>query len=121
MTAVEWMLTTDARARLTSAPDGLGAPATGTAGSPGTAGRVACRGAGCASDGVSPREQPRTINAATTMLRFFLSDILHPQVEQQVLEQLGLFFGQVAARLLTQHAEDVDGLLGQRNVGVRLP
>src|SRR5690242_561985 len=120
MSATEWMLTTDACERLTRSTNDVGAPATGTIGCPSRAGTVAgcfCAWAGGASrleNTSSPMNEPNA--AATTRLALFRIHIFHSQVVEEVVEELRFFLRQIAAGLFAQHAQDVDGLLGQRQV-----
>src|SRR5438132_9366237 len=113
MIAVEWMFTTDGRARLTSCTNEVGAPGIGTT-------VVGDGGAGGGSDWLSARRQEARSSARTIDSALLRSDILHPQIEEQVLQQLRLLFGKVTPGLFLQHAQDVDGLLGQLEILRRL-
>src|SRR3954468_3081923 len=120
MTDSEWMFTTDACACLTRSTNDTGAPATGTTGCPACAGTVGCDCCASARDGslfektMSPMNEPKA--AATTRLALFRIHIFHTQVVEEVVDELRLFLRQVSPRLFAQHAQDVDGLLGQRQV-----
>src|SRR4051794_18652769 len=109
MMASVWMLTTDMRACLTSCTNDVGAPGTGT-----TTGATA-RGSAIAGD--STRDGFST-HPTTSRLRASRRHILHPEVVEQVGQKLLLFVAEVAARLVLQHPEDVDGLLRQRQVAL---
>src|SRR5947209_3597029 len=110
MMASVWMFTTDARANLTSCTNEDGAPGTGTTGA---GGRGTATGSAAFTGGFSARAQP-TSNRLTLSSRH----ILHPQVIEEVGEELLLLVAEVAARLVLQHPQDVDGLLGQRQVAL---
>src|SRR5689334_7133034 len=116
MTAIEWMFTTDSRAFLTRSTNETGAPATGTTGCPACAGTVCGCCCAAAIDGcffektASPLSDPTV--AAKPRLALFRIHILHTQIVEDIVQDLRLFLGQVAARLFAQHADNVDGLLG---------
>src|SRR3954471_14880148 len=100
MSAIEWMLTTDARARLTRSTNDTGAPATGTTGCPslaGTVGTVCCASAmdGCFFEKTArPMSEPTA--AAKTRLTLFRIHILHTQVVEEIIQHLRLFLCEVA-------------------------
>src|SRR5689334_11193164 len=102
MMASVWMFTTDTRACFTSCTNDVGAPGTGTTGT----GAAFASGGG--AGGFSARAQ-----ANRSRLKLTSRHILHPQIVEEVGEELLLFVAQVAARLVLQHPQNVDRLLRQ--------
>src|SRR2546421_582113 len=81
----------------------------------GTVGCVCCASArvGCFLEKtMRPMSEPTA--AAKTRLALFRIHIFHTQVVKEIVQELRFFLRQIAAGLFAQHAEDVDGLLGQR-------
>src|SRR5688572_4732615 len=118
MMAVVLMFTTDGRTRLTSSTNEVGATGMGVIGA-----TVTCTGfcgaTGCAGASLAPWQPSTTASANRTSGRLFRGDILHTQIIEEVVEQLALFLGQVAAGLFAQHGQDVERLLGERQVLLR--
>src|SRR5688572_22395539 len=117
------MATTAGLRRLTSStkePVAAGAAGAAEPSAEGTPGAATPTRAASGAAGLG-LQAPAASSSATTRLSLLRIDVFDAQVVEQRREELALSLVEVAARLVLHERQQVDGLLGQRQVAPRLP